>query len=45
MDTTPVKTKAKRPSKGMRRHNRRLKQEARRTSVPGSELKKRKRVA
>ncbi len=44
MDTTPVKTKRKRPSKGMRTHNRRVKQEAGRTSIPGIEVKKKKRV-
>jgi hypothetical protein len=44
MNTTPVKTKRKRPSKGMATHNRRLKQEAGRTSIPGTELKKKKRV-
>jgi len=43
MDKIQVKTK--RPSKGVRKHNRRMKQEARRTSIPGTELKKRKRVA
>ena len=45
MDTTTVKVKAKRPSKGVRKHNRKLKQEARRVSIPGSELKKKKRAA
>lgn len=46
MDTTAVKTKAKRPSKGLAKHNRLVKQEARRTSIPGSEVvKKKKRVA
>ncbi len=38
MDITTEKKKRKRPSKGMRKHNRRLKQEARKTNVPGSEL-------
>jgi hypothetical protein len=45
--TTPVKTKTKpkRPSKGVAKHNRLVKQEARRTSIPGSEIiKKKKRV-
>jgi hypothetical protein len=41
METT-AKTKAKRPSKGVAKHNRRVKQEARKTSVPGTEVKKRK---
>ena len=45
LDTVAVKTKRKRPSRGMRKHIRRTKQEAGRTSIPGSELKKRKRVA
>jgi hypothetical protein len=44
LDTTAVKTKAKRPSKGMAKHNRLVKQEARRTSIPGTEIKKKKRV-
>ena len=45
MDTTSVKSKPKRPSKGVAKHNRLVKQEARRTSVPGSEVvKKKKRV-
>jgi hypothetical protein len=42
METTTVKTKAKRPSKGVARHNRRVKQEARKNSVPGVEVKKRR---
>ena len=37
--------KNKRPSKGMRKHNRKVKQEARRVSVPGTEVKKNKRPA
>jgi len=45
LDAALVKTKSKRPSKGVRKHNRRMKQEARKTSIPGTELKKRKRVA
>jgi hypothetical protein len=44
LDTTAVKTKAKRPSKGMAKHNRLVKQEARRTSIPGTDIKKKKRV-
>jgi hypothetical protein len=44
LDTTPVKTKAKRPSKGVAKHNRLVKQEARRTSIPGTEIKKKKRI-
>ena len=40
MDTTSVKSKPKRPSKGVAKHNRLVKQEARRTSVPGSEVVK-----
>jgi hypothetical protein len=46
MESTAVKTKAKRPSKGVAKHNRLVKQEARRTSIPGSEVvKKKKRLA
>jgi hypothetical protein len=46
LDTTAaVKVKAKRPSKGMAKHNRLVKQEARRTSVPGSVVVKKKKVA
>jgi hypothetical protein len=41
MDTA-VKTKAKRPSKGVATHNRRVKQEARKNSIPGTEVKKRR---
>ena len=38
---TPVENKKKkRPSKGMRKHNRKVKQENRKSSVPGSDLKK-----
>jgi hypothetical protein len=45
LDTTTVKVKAKRPSKGVAKHNRLVKQEARRTSIPGMEVvKKKKRV-
>jgi hypothetical protein len=44
MDTTPVKTKAKRPSKGIRKHIRRIKQEARKENVSEAELKKRVRA-
>jgi hypothetical protein len=42
METTTVKIKAKRPSKGVAKHNRRVKQEARKNSVPGVEVKKRR---
>jgi hypothetical protein len=45
---TPIektKVKTKRPSKGMRKHNRKVKQEARRVSVLGTEVKKNKRPA
>lgn len=45
MSTTTVKTKVKRPSKGMRKHIRLVKQEARKNSVPGTEVKKGKRPA
>jgi hypothetical protein len=40
MDAKTDKTKAKRPSKGMRKHIRRTKQEARKNSIPGNEVKK-----
>ncbi len=43
MDITVEKKKRKRPSKGMRKHNRKVKQEARKASVPGSESNKRTR--
>jgi hypothetical protein len=45
MSTTTVKTKTRRPSKGMRKHIRLVKQEARRNSVPGSVDKKGKRIS
>jgi len=45
LNTIPVKTKAKRPSKGVATHNRRVKQEARKNSIPGTEVKKSKRPA
>ncbi|MCE9645798.1 MAG: hypothetical protein K8S20_07350 [Chloroflexi bacterium] len=46
MESTTVKVKAKRPSKGVAKHNRLVKQEARRNSIPGTTvIKKKKRVA
>jgi hypothetical protein len=47
MNATPSKTKvkAKRPSKGMAKHNRLVKQEARKASVPGNDAGKKKRPA
>jgi len=49
MSETPSKTKVKvkRPSKGMAKHNRRVKQEERRESIPGNDKKgnKKKRPA
>jgi hypothetical protein len=40
---TPIgKTKPKRPSKGQRKHNRLVKQEARKASIPGQDLNKNK---
>jgi hypothetical protein len=43
---TPIsKTKRKRPSKGQRKHNRLVKQEARKASIPGNDAGKRKRPA
>lgn len=44
MESTTPKTKAKRPSKGMAKHNRKVKQEARKNSIP-SLIKKGKRPA
>lgn len=45
MNTIPTtKTKKKRPSKGQARHNRRVKQEARKNAVPGVEVKKKKSI-
>ena len=49
MNATPTKTKVKikRPSKGQRKHNRLVKQEARKAAIPGNDTKgsKRKRPA
>lgn len=47
MNATPTatKVKAKRPSKGMAKHIRKVKQEARKNSVPGTVVKKGKRPA
>lgn len=44
MSETPAKTKVKvkRPSKGMAKHNRRVKQEERKTSIPGNDSKNKK---
>ena len=39
----PEKKKLKRPSKGIRKHNRQVKQEARKAGISESELKKRTR--
>jgi len=41
VNTPIVKTKVKRPSKGMRKHNRKMKQEARKANLPAAELKRR----
>jgi hypothetical protein len=43
LNATPTKIKAKRPSKGMAKHARLVKQEARKNSVPGTVVKKGKR--
>ena len=43
MNTPIVKTKPKRPSKGQRKHNRLVKQEARKASVPVNDANKRQR--
>jgi len=45
MDTIEEKKKRKRPSKGVRKHNRRLKQEAGKGNITEAELKKRLRSA
>ena len=45
MEAVPEKKKRKRPSKGQRTHTRRMKQEARKASVPGNEPKKKERPA
>ena len=45
MDTIPEKKKIKRAAKGKRKHIRLLKQEARKNSIPGTEVKKGKRPA
>lgn len=37
MNATIGKTKTKRPSKGQRKHNRLVKQEARKASIPGND--------
>lgn len=42
MESTNIKEKKKRPSKGQAKHNRRVKQEARKNAVPGVEVKKKK---
>jgi hypothetical protein len=42
VDSPVVKVKKKRPSKGQARHNRKIKQEARKNAVPGVEVKKKK---
>jgi len=44
MDTLPEKKKNKRPSQGKRKHIRRMKQEARKTSIPETGLKKQVRL-
>ena len=45
MDTPVAVVKKKRPSKGQARHNRRVKQEARKNAVPGVEVKKKRKPA
>ena len=40
MEAVPDKKKPRRAAKGKRAHIRRMKQEARRASIPGSEVKK-----
>lgn len=43
MDTKLETKKPKRPSKGQRKHNRLVKQEARKASIPGNDTKGNKR--
>lgn len=45
MESTTPKAKVKRPSKGQRKHNRLVKQEARKNNIPGAIIKKVKRPA
>ena len=45
MNVATDKPKRKRPSKGQRKHNRLVKQEARKASVPGNDTNTRKRPA
>ena len=45
MNAIPAKVKRRRPSKGVAKHNRLVKQEARRNSIPGAVVKKGKRPA
>jgi hypothetical protein len=45
VNTPSVNVKKKRPSKGQARHNRRVKQEARKNAVPGVVEVKKKRPA
>ena len=45
MESTTPKAKVKRPSKGQRKHNRLVKQEARKNNIPGAIVKKVKRPA
>jgi len=45
MNTPISKPKVKRPSKGMAKHNRLVKQEARKASVPENNANKKKRPA
>ena len=42
MNAIITKTKPKRPSKGQRKHNRLVKQEARKASIPGNDSKSNK---
>lgn len=42
MESTNTAPKKKRPSKGQAKHNRRVKQEARKNAVPGVEVKKKR---
>ncbi len=45
MNTVAEKTKAKRPSRGVRKYNRKVKQEARRLNLTGIKIKRKKRPA
>jgi len=45
MDTATPKPKAKRPSRGVRKYNRKMKQEANRLNLTGVKIKRKRRPA